>query len=90
MRYVGATNWFIRGPFILEGLTLGILGAVIPLVVFHYIYGAATGWIGTTLNFVSLIPSPEIMGELIRLLLPLGIGLGVLGSMFSMGRYLRV
>ncbi|HHX86876.1 MAG TPA: ABC transporter permease [Firmicutes bacterium] len=90
MRYVGATNWFIRGPFILEGLILGVLGAVLPLVVFYYTYGAATGWVGTNLHFINMIPSSEIMGELTKLLLPLGIGLGVLGSMFSMGRYLRV
>lgn len=90
MRYVGATGWFIRGPFILEGLTLGLLGAVLPLAVFYYTYGAATGWVGTNLHFINMIPSAEIMGELAKLLLPLGIGLGVLGSMFSMGRYLRV
>lgn len=90
MRYVGATNWFIRGPFILEGLILGVLGAMLPLVAFYYTYGAATGWVGANLHFINMIPSSEILGELTRLLLPLGIGLGVLGSMFSMGRYLRV
>ena len=90
MRYVGATSWFIRGPFILEGLTLGLLGAILPLAAFYYTYAAATGWVGSNIHFVSMIPSAEIMGELIKILLPLGIGLGVLGSMFSMGRYLRV
>lgn len=90
MRYVGATSWFIRGPFILEGLTLGLLGAVLPLVAFYYTYNAATGWIGTNLPFISLLPAVEIMGQLAKLLLPLGVGLGVLGSMFSLGRYLRV
>lgn len=90
MRYVGATSWFIRSPFILEGLTLGLLGAILPLVAFYYTYSAATGWVGSNIHFISMIPSTQIMGELTKILLPLGIGLGVLGSMFSMGRYLRV
>ncbi len=90
MRYVGATGWFIRWPFVLEGLTMGILGALLPLVAFHYTYGAATGWVGSNLPFIAMIPPDDIMWGLAKILLPLGIGLGVLGSMFSMGRYLRV
>ena len=48
MKYVGATNWFIRWPFILEGLLLGLLGAILPLAGLYYIYGAAVdGWFPT-------------------------------------------
>ena len=91
MKYVGATNWFIRWPFILEGLMLGLIGAVLPLVGLYYIYGAANDWVlANNLFFLSLLPIPVIMFELAKYLVPLGTGLGVLGSVFSMGRFLRV
>lgn len=90
MKYVGATNWFIRWPFIIEGLTLGVLGALLPLAALYYVYQHTLIWVGTNLHFVSLVPSPVLMLELFKYLLPLGLGLGALGSVFSMSRFLRV
>ncbi len=90
MKYVGATNWFIRWPFIIEGLTLGVLGALLPLAALYYIYQHALTWVGANLHFVSLVPAPVLMLELVQYLLPLGVGLGALGSVFSMSRFLRV
>lgn len=90
MKYVGATNWFIRWPFVLEGLLLGSLGALLPLLGLHYIYGASLAWVEANLYFIEMIASPAMMEELVKYLLPLGVGLGALGSLFSMGRYLRV
>ncbi len=91
MKYVGATNWFIRWPFVLEGLTLGLLGAVLPLLALYYIYQVSVDWvIVNDLRFLSLIPIPAIMLELAKYLIPLGTGLGILGSSFSMGRFLKV
>ncbi len=91
MKYVGATNWFIRWPFILEGLTMGFLGAVLPLAALYFIYQASVDWVvASNLLFLSLIPVPVILFELAKYLVPLGTGLGILGSVFSMGRFLRV
>ena len=91
MKYVGATNWFIRWPFLLEGLIIGLLGAVLPLSGLYYIYRAALGWVAVNdLMFLTLLPASPIMSELSKYLLPLGTGLGILGSAFSMDRYLRV
>ncbi|NLA11231.1 MAG: ABC transporter permease [Firmicutes bacterium] len=91
MKYVGATNWFIRWPFILEGLLIGILGAALPLVVLYYVYQASLEWVvANNLRFLTLLPSSLIAGELAKYLLPLGTGLGILGSFFSMDRFLRV
>lgn len=91
MKYVGATNWFIRWPFILEGLLIGILGAALPLVVLYYIYQASLDWVvANNLRFLTLLPSSLIAGELAKYLLPLGTGLGIIGSFFSMDRFLRV
>jgi cell division transport system permease protein len=91
MKYVGATNWFIRWPFVLEGLALGLLGAVLPLFALYYIYQLSVDWVVTNnLHFLSLIPVSAIIIELAKYLVPLGTGLGILGSSFSMGRFLKV
>lgn len=91
MKYVGATNWFIRWPFVLEGLIIGLLGAALPMACLYYIYVASTEWVmSSNLHFLSLLPVPLLMLELAKYLVPLGTGLGVLGSVFSLGRFLRV
>jgi cell division transport system permease protein len=91
MKYVGATNWFIRWPFLLEGLLMGFTGAVLPMVALYYIYLYSVEWVAVNnLMFLSLLPVQTVVLELVKYLVPLGTGLGVLGSMFSMGRFLRV
>ena len=91
MKYVGATNWFIRWPFLLEGLLMGFIGAVIPTAALYYLYQGAVEWmVVNNLAFISLLPPDPVIMELARYLLPLGIGLGILGSIFSMSKFLRV
>jgi len=90
MKYVGATNWFIRWPFLLEGLVMGFTGAVLPLVALYYIYQFSVDWVSTNVIIMSLLPLNVVILELTKYLIPLGTGLGVLGSTFSMGRFLRV
>ncbi len=90
MKYVGATNWFIRWPFVIEGLTLGVLGSLLPLVALSHVYGHALTWVGANLHFINLVPVSALMVEVMQYLLPLGVGLGILGSVFSMSRFLRV
>ncbi len=91
MKYVGATNWFIRWPFVLEGLILGLLGAFLPLFALYYIYELAANWVAAqNILFLSLLPVSVVMLELVKYLLPLGTGLGILGSGLSIGRFLKV
>ena len=91
MKYVGATNWFIRWPFLLEGLLMGFVGAVLPLAGLYYIYQYSVEWIAVNnLLFLTLLPVEQVIIELGKYLVPLGTALGVLGSFFSMGRFLRV
>jgi cell division transport system permease protein len=91
MKYVGATNWFIRWPFILEGLLMGLVGAIVPLIALYYLYQYALDWVAVNnLAFISMLPLQEVILEVGRYLLPLGIGLGILGSGFSIGRFLKV
>jgi cell division transport system permease protein len=90
MKYVGATNWFIRWPFVLEGLLIGLFGAILPLAGLYYIYRVSLDWVSANLMFLTLVPLPLVMVELSKYLIPLGTGLGILGSAFSMDRFLRV
>ena len=90
MKYVGATDWFIRWPFIFEGLFLGLLGALIPVLIIQYSYQAATVWIQGNIYFLALLPAELVGTEIARLLLPLGVILGILGSTMSVRRFLKV
>ncbi len=91
MKYVGATNWFIRWPFLLEGLMMGLVGAALPLGILYYLYATSVEWVAANeLMFINLLPLQAVMAELFAYLIPLGTGLGILGSMLSMGRFLRV
>lgn len=93
MKYVGATDWFIRWPFVIEGILIGLIGSIIPGVI---------GWVGydEILKRITAIPMIEGIadfrsaGELFVFLLPItllgGILIGALGSAISMRKYLRV
>lgn len=90
MKYVGATDWFIRWPFLFEGLILGLIGAVIPVIVIFYSYQEAALWMRNNIYFVSLLPPEKIMEEIVRILIPLGVALGIVGSTISVRRFLKV
>lgn len=91
MKYVGATNWFIRWPFLLEGINLGVLGTIIPILAVHFGYHYAQDWVEANLLFLpSMVPPLEALHQVAVLVVPLGMVLGVLGSVISIGRYLRV
>lgn len=90
MKYVGATDWFIRWPFIFEGLILGLVGAVIPVIIIQLSYQAAAEWVQENIFFVSLLPPGQIGIEIAQMLISLGVVLGVLGSVLSVRRFLNV
>lgn len=90
MKYVGATDWFIRWPFLFEGLILGLIGAVIPVVVIFYSYQAAALWMRSNIYFVSLLPPEKVVEEVVKILIPLGVALGIVGSTISVRRFLKV
>jgi len=91
MKYVGATNWFIRWPFVLEGINLGILGTVLPLAIIYFAYQEALVWVEENLYFLPpMVPLYDALHETGLLVVPLGVALGVMGSIFSLGKYLKV
>lgn len=93
MKNVGATNWFIRWPFILEGILLGFLGALIATAIVYYGYQYAFNLITSRfyLMFSSYImPVGDMMKKTVYMFAVLGAGVGALGSIFSLRRHLKV
>lgn len=90
MKYVGATDWFIRWPFLFEGVLIGLLGGLIPLVFLHYGYSFIIDWAQSQIVFMSLVPSQLVIRELVKALLPIGIVIGGIGSVFSTRKFLKV
>ena len=90
MRYVGATDWFIRWPFLLEGMVLGFVGGVIAAVALRSFYAAMAAKITDTLTFFPLMPQYPSMNYITVALLLAGMAIGALGSALSLKRFLKV
>lgn len=93
MKYVGATNSFVRGPFIIEGMIIGIISAVISVIIMMLVYN---GILNSVLESnviqslsVSFYTFNELFMRVLGVYLVLGIGIGVLGSSISMKKYLN-
>ncbi len=93
MKYVGATNWFIRWPFFVEGMVLGLMGAIISLGLvyfgYSYIYNAISQQMYMLLT-TYIVPVDEIIKDMMVIFAVLGMGIGALGSILSMRKYLKV
>jgi cell division transport system permease protein len=92
MKLVGATNGFIRWPFFIEGLLLGMIGALIPIGVLVFGYQQLLYGVGDYLkiNFFELLPMYPLAYEMALLLLSIGAFIGIWGSLMSIRRFLRV
>ncbi|NLZ93906.1 MAG: ABC transporter permease [Firmicutes bacterium] len=90
MKWVGATEWFIRWPFVIEGIILGSLGSLLPALGLTYLYNEAVTWAQINLYFLPLVNPDIILAPLVKLLLLIGATIGGLGSLFSMRRFLKV
>ena len=94
MKYVGATDWFIRWPFIIEGMLIGLIGALIPISISWAGYQALLQRLHTTLQMLQDLfvfrTGMELFSFIMPIALMVGIGVGVLGSIMSIRRYLRV
>ena len=91
MKYVGATNWFIRGPFLAEGIIIGVLAALISTGLIALIYSKIIESIGT--QVMAIVSSPLISASymtvnMVIILVALGASIGAWGSIISMRRFL--
>ena len=93
MKYLGATNWFVRAPFMWGGIIVGVLSSVIATGLTYLIYTKITGIIGSDLTrmlSVSIVPAEQLTQILLAMFLCLGIGIGMIGSAISIRRFLNV
>ncbi len=94
MKYVGATNGFIRGPFIVEGILIGLCAAVITIVAVGISYSVIVEKMATSDALqtmgITLMPFSQIANVIALVFLGLGVGIGIIGSMVSMKKYLEV
>lgn len=93
MKYVGATNNFIRAPFIVEGIVIGVIAVAASLLItggiYELVYNACNSMITATFN-CQLLLFKDIFYENLLVFSVLGIGIGVIGSSLSMKKYLKV
>ena len=93
MKYLGATDWFVRAPFLWGGIIVGVVSSVIATGLTYLIYSRITGIIGsdiTRILAVSVVPAEQLTLVLLVMFLCLGIGIGVIGSAISIRKFLNV
>lgn len=94
MKYIGAKDGFVRAPFIIEGLVIGLIGAVIPLVILYFAYDKAVVYVMNRFsllnNIIEFLPVTTVYRTLLPVGLLLGVGIGFIGSAFTIRKHLRV
>ena len=94
MRMVGATDFFISAPFIIEGVIMGVVGAALPLILLYFIYERAvdvlTERFNALVNVLVFIDIKEEFAVLVPLALAIGVGIGFVGSFFTVRRHIDV
>ena len=94
MKYVGATNGFIRGPFVVEGIIIGVVSALITLAIVALAYNSVINGILSSsviqMMGITLYNFSDIFVRLLIVYIVLGTGIGILGSIISMRKYLKV
>ena len=94
MKYIGATDAFIRFPFVVEGILIGVIGCAIPTGLIYYGYNWFTEFMGTSLGGflggIQLRSVDTIMQTLIPIFAVLGIGIGMVGSAIAIRKHLKV
>lgn len=94
MKYIGATDFFVRAPFVIEGILIGLLGSVIPLGIIYYVYNKALNFVleqfsvlASLLNFLTI---EDIFETLLPVSLVIGVGIGFIGSFATVRKHLHV
>ena len=90
MKYVGATDWFIRWPFIFEGAIIGLLAAGLGYFFVWYGYTRVFEGLSSTVNFLQILPFQSVAGQMLLVSLVGGLLVGILGSAISIRRFFDV
>ncbi|MBR5127090.1 MAG: permease-like cell division protein FtsX [Roseburia sp.] len=94
MKLIGATDYIVRAPFVVEGVVIGVIGAAIPLGILYVLYGEIVAYVSANFNFIGSMMQFLSAQEVFKTLLPigmiLGVGIGYLGSHITTRKHLKV
>ena len=94
MKLIGSTDFFVKAPFLVEGILIGLIGAAIPLAAIYYLYGSVIRYVldkfSILSNIMVFLPVKEVFHSLLPVGLILGVGIGFLGSSATTRKHLRV
>lgn len=94
MKLIGATDFFVKAPFIVEGVVIGLVGSGLPLLVLHYFYNTVVVYVNEKFmgisNWLHFISVGDVFDILVPISLCLGVGIGFLGSFVTIRKHLRV
>ena len=90
MKFVGATDWFIRWPFVIEGMIIGAVGSLLATAILYFIYRGVFGFIASNLLIANLVPVSFVLTTLLGGLLLGGIVVGAIGSIAALRKFLVV
>lgn len=94
MKYIGATDFFVRCPFVIEGMIIGLIGSVVPLGIVYLIYNNVIGFVLNKFTVLSSILKFLTVQEVFHILLPvslvIGVGIGFIGSFITVRKHIRV
>ena len=93
MKYIGAKDAFVRAPFIFEGVLIGLVGAIIPLMLLFFAYQSAVNYVtknfSLLISFIEFLPVEKVYSTLLPVGLLLGVGIGFLGSILTIKKHLN-
>lgn len=94
MKYIGATDFFVRSPFVVEGIMIGLVGSMLPLGIIYIIYNNVVGYVMEKFQMLTsllhFLPIDTIFATLIPVSIAMGVGIGFLGSFITVRKHLRV
>lgn len=94
MKLIGATDYFVRAPFVVEGILIGLIGSALPLALLYVLYSKVVVYIAGKFSFLSnmmdFLPVNEVFRTLVPVALILGVGIGFMGSRITIHKHLKV
>ena len=94
MKYIGATDFFVRSPFVIEGIIIGLVGAAIPVGIIYLVYNYVVDYVMNRFSIlnsmIDFLPVSDIFDTLLPVSLGIGVGIGFIGSFVTVRKHLRV
>ncbi|HKM03422.1 MAG TPA: permease-like cell division protein FtsX [Lachnospiraceae bacterium] len=94
MKYIGATDYFVRSPFIIEGVVIGLFGSLLPLMLIYVIYNNVVSYVvdrfGILSDLLKFLPVNIVFATLVPVSIIIGVGIGFIGSFTTVRRHLKV